>query len=132
MEPPKPAAAVSAQVMPAPQEQPEAEQLASFRGGGPTNESCATALLPEVASRTVEFHGRVTDPSGKGIPGAKLYLVTDAWSLPEQQTTSGNDGVFHFVKTVGDFGAISPGEDRRLRRSGPSSWPLTIPSARPG
>ncbi len=29
--------------------------------------------------------------------------ASDAWSVPEPQTTSNHDGSFRFVKTVGDF-----------------------------
>src|SRR5262249_30090168 len=41
--------------------------------------------------------------SGKGVAGARLSLITDAWSLPQQQAVSSDDGNFHFAKTVGDF-----------------------------
>jgi hypothetical protein len=86
-------------------QEPEAERevLAAFRGGGPTDQSRAAALPPLVAARPVEFRGRVLDPSGKGVAGARLSLITDAWSLPEAQATSGSDGAFYFRKTVGDF-----------------------------
>ena len=43
------------------------------------------------------------DPSGKGVAGARLSLVTDAWSDPQPQAVSGIDGSFRFKKTVGDF-----------------------------
>jgi RNA polymerase sigma factor (sigma-70 family) len=85
------------------QADPESEYLASFRGGGPTDQSRATALPPEIAARPVDFHGRVLDPSGNGVAGAQLSLVTDAWSMPQPQTVSGNDGSFRIAKTVGDF-----------------------------
>jgi hypothetical protein len=32
-----------------------------------------------------------------------LSLITDAWSLPEAQATSNDDGSFQFTRTVGDF-----------------------------
>jgi RNA polymerase sigma factor (sigma-70 family) len=86
-----------------PNSEPERETLAAFRGGGPTNEARATALAPDVAARQVRFEGRVLDPSGNGVPGARLSLITDAWSLPEPQALSGNDGSFLFTRTVGDF-----------------------------
>ena len=95
--------AASAPIAPPPKDEPEPEILASFRGGGPTNESRATALPPEIAARTVEFLGRVLDPSGKGVAGARLSLVTDAWSDPQPQAVSEIDGTFRFKKTVGDF-----------------------------
>ena len=101
--PQPPARAASAPPAPPPKDEPEPEILASFRGGGPTNESRATALPPEIAARPVEFLGRVLDPSGKGVAGARLSLITDAWSVPEPQTVSGIDGSFRFKKTVGDF-----------------------------
>jgi RNA polymerase sigma factor (sigma-70 family) len=99
------ARAASAQPAPPPKAEPkpESEPLASFRGGGPTDQARATALPPEIDARPVDFRGRVLDPSGNGIAGARLSLVTDAWSLPELQTVSGNDGSFRFAKTVGDF-----------------------------
>jgi RNA polymerase sigma factor (sigma-70 family) len=99
------AGAASAQPAPPPkaEPEPELEALPSFRGGGPTDQSRATALPPEIAARPVEFRGRVLDPAGKGVAGARLSLVTDAWSLPEPQTVSGTDGSFRFEKTVGDF-----------------------------
>ena len=105
-DPQKPTAkAASVQAIPPPkaEPEPEPEQLASFRGGGPTDQSCAKALPPEIAARPVDFRGRVLGPSGNGIAGARLSLITDAWSLPEQQAVSGQDGTFHFAKTVGDF-----------------------------
>ncbi len=85
------------------QANPESESLASFRGGGPTDQSRATALPPEIAARPVDFRGRVLDPSGNGVAGAQLSLATDAWTVPQPQTVSGNDGSFRIAKTVGDF-----------------------------
>jgi RNA polymerase sigma factor (sigma-70 family) len=103
-DPREPAAAVVAAPPAAPPKvEPEPEDLASFRGGGPTDQSRATALPPEVAARPVEFRGRVLDPSGKGVAGARLSLITDAWTLPTAQAASGADGSFRFQKTVGDF-----------------------------
>jgi hypothetical protein len=100
----KPAAkAATLQPAAAPKAEPEVETLATFRGGGPTDQSRAKALPTEVAARPVDFRGRVVEPSGMGVSGARLLLITDAWSLPEEQTVSGNDGRFHFAKTVGDF-----------------------------
>ncbi len=97
--PPAPAPA------PAPKPEPDhgVNQLASFRGGGPTDQSRASALPAEVAARPVVFLGRVIDPSGKGVEGARISLVTDAWTLPEPQAVSGPDGSFRFARTVGDF-----------------------------
>ncbi len=101
--PQPPARAALAPPAPPPKDEPEPDSLPSFRGGGPSNESRATALPPEIAARPVDFRGRVLDPSGKGIAGAWLSLVTDAWSDPQPQTVSGIDGSFRFTKTVGDF-----------------------------
>ncbi len=102
-DPPEPAAAVAAPPAAPPKDEPEPEVLVSFRGGGPTAQSRATALPPEVAARPVDFRGRVLDPSGKGVAGARLSLITDAWTLPAPQAVSGADGSFRFQKTVGDF-----------------------------
>jgi hypothetical protein len=57
--------AVSAQPTPPPnaEAEPESETLASFRGGGPTDQARATALAPEIAARPVDFRGRVLDPT---------------------------------------------------------------------
>jgi RNA polymerase sigma factor (sigma-70 family) len=104
---PQKTAVVSATSQPAPRAdpgpKPEPDQPGPFRGGGPTNESRATALPTEVAARPVDFRGRVLDPSAKGVAGARISLITDAWSVPEIQATSARDGTFHFTKTVGDF-----------------------------
>lgn len=86
-----------------PKPAPEPGSLASFRGGGPTAASRASALPPGVAARPVEFRGRVLGPSGEGVAGARLWLVTDAWSEPQPQAESAADGSFRFAKTVGDF-----------------------------
>jgi RNA polymerase sigma factor (sigma-70 family) len=103
-DPGKPAARAAAAPPAAPPDvAPEREELASLRGGGPTNESRPAALPPEVAARAVEFRGRVLGPSGRGVAGARLSLVTDAWSVPEPQAVSRDDGSFQFSKTVGDF-----------------------------
>jgi RNA polymerase sigma factor (sigma-70 family) len=83
--------------------EPEIEALATFRGGGPTDQSRAKALPPEIAARPVDFRGRVVDPTGNGVAGARLSLITDAWSVPEQLAVSDDNGNFHFAKSVGDF-----------------------------
>ena len=88
---------------PQPKPAPEPGSLASFRGGGPTAASGASALPPGVAARPVEFRGRVLGPSGEGVAGARLWLATDAWSEPEPQAESAADGSFRLAKTVGDF-----------------------------
>jgi protocatechuate 3,4-dioxygenase beta subunit len=48
---------------------------------------------------TVEVRGRVLDPEGKPMAGARLYLATTSpnGELPSQQATSGPDGRFRFA-----------------------------------
>jgi protocatechuate 3,4-dioxygenase beta subunit len=54
------------------------------------------------AEATVDVRGRVLDPEGKPLSGAKLYLAKSTglgWKgpAPSEQGTSGPDGRFHFA-----------------------------------
>jgi RNA polymerase sigma factor (sigma-70 family) len=51
------------------------------------------------AEGTIEVRGRVLDPEGKPVAGAKLYLAqsTPDGPVPSEQATSGMDGGFRFA-----------------------------------
>jgi RNA polymerase sigma factor (sigma-70 family) len=61
---------------------------------------------------TVAYSGRVLDPDGKPVAGAKLYL-TLAWGYPHEPSpspefgTTGPDGLFRFQARKAEFGASS-------------------------
>src|SRR5262249_44737649 len=76
--PQPPARAATAQTAPPREPEPDSGDLAAFRGGGPLENERASVFPPEVAARPVVFQGKVLDPEGKPVAGAKLFLITDA------------------------------------------------------
>ncbi len=61
------------------------------------------------------FSGRVLDPDGKPVAGAKLHLIAHPWAKPEPvhlQTTSTAGGAFRLM--------VAPGDTRRLADD--ASW----------
>jgi protocatechuate 3,4-dioxygenase beta subunit len=65
---------------------------------GQANQPPGTQPKPE-AEGTVEARGRVLDPEGKPMAGAKLYLAKSSAdeAAPSEQATSGADGLFRFT-----------------------------------
>src|SRR5262249_18539707 len=63
----------------------------------------------------VTFSGRVVNPEGRPVPGAKLHLIAESWMsrLPVHvESKSGADGLFHL--------SVAPSEARRI--AGEPSW----------
>jgi RNA polymerase sigma factor (sigma-70 family) len=64
----------------------------------------------------VTFSGRVVNPEGRPVPGAKLHLIAQSWASGKPvhvETKSGADGSFHL--------AVAPSEARRLADEPPWS-----------
>jgi RNA polymerase sigma factor (sigma-70 family) len=58
------------------------------------------AARPAVdANDKVEVRGRVIDPDGKPVVGAKLYIARPSGTATTREATSGTDGRFHFAVT---------------------------------
>jgi RNA polymerase sigma factor (sigma-70 family) len=76
---------------------------------GPGMAAQPKAAVRDVGNRAGEdltYSGRVIDPSGRPVAGAKLFLVADAW--PEfavsPRATTAPDGRFRFAVARGEFG----------------------------
>ena len=85
------------------------------------------------SGRTVVLHGKVFDPEGRPLAGARLHLLADAWADPVEQGISGDDGFYRLVvseetfrknlsKPARDHGQAEAdgerGEDTRLHSTG--------------
>jgi RNA polymerase sigma factor (sigma-70 family) len=63
----------------------------------------APAKRAQDADEPVVLQGKVLDPTGRPVAGARLYLIADAWGEPEARGTSGEDGSYRIVERAGTF-----------------------------
>ncbi len=88
---------------------------ATAQAGPAATPSPSAANLPKSAARPssncFEFQGRVLDPAGKPLPGAKIYFVFytnythPPLPPPKVRATAGPDGEFHFAMEKSEFDA---------------------------
>lgn len=71
--------------------------------GAPRPHESPPPTPAELAARSIVFQGKVLDPNGRPIEGAKLHLIVDRWSKAEQLAVTARDGTFRFERTEDTF-----------------------------
>jgi RNA polymerase sigma factor (sigma-70 family) len=71
------------------------------------NQPTAAARSTSDSSEMVELKGRVLDPDGKPLAGAKLYVAKSGGDILPGSAVSGGDGRFHLAVSESDLGKRS-------------------------
>jgi RNA polymerase sigma factor (sigma-70 family) len=79
--------------------QPALQQTVSEKPKDKSDRTPADAKPKPAEEGTIEVRGRVLDPEGKPVAGARLYLAKQGPNepAPSEQATSGPDGCFRFT-----------------------------------
>jgi protocatechuate 3,4-dioxygenase beta subunit len=80
-------------------DQPSPAQKQTEKSRAPVDRPPPAAKPKSETEGTIEASGKVVDPDGKPVAGAKLYLAKPTLNgpVPSQQATSGPDGRFRFA-----------------------------------